>query len=552
MVRSLHPLRPGVPLFILMVAACVLAVGAAIAAPSLRIAPPDRSTFAVGQLFDLRVEASGIPQGEAQLDVELNGMPLERMEGVTVQRTSAGAGKMEVTVRNLSFPNPMDGKITATLRHVEGTLSSESTFRVLEVRGQAPKAKNVILMIGDGMGVAHRTAARVISRGIRYGRYNGILEMEDMEAHGFSFTQSLNALVTDSANGATVIAGGNKADNGSLCVWPDNTADSTDNPRFENMFEYLKRTKGMATGVVTTASVADATPAAFLAYCYTRSDTAKIVAQYPQASPEVLFGGGRNDVPKTVRDKFTAAGYAYVTTADELRALPLDTKRALGLFAGGTMATYVDRAEALRKGSGTGLKEPSLVEMTEAALRILSQYPNGFVLMVEGASIDKQSHSTDATRAIWETIEFDRAVGVAKRFARERGDTLVVVLADHETGGMVVTGFGGSPPKLQLNWTTTPALAGEPMLEPPYVAPRSGSADHTAVDVPVSASGPGASQFSACMDGTEVFFGVLRALEGGYSVKGTPAQPGDVNGDGKVNLADVTLLLRTVVGLKTQ
>jgi len=507
--------------------------------------------LAVGQLFDLRVEASGIPQGDAQLEVDLNGTPLERIEGLTVQRTSTAAGRMEVTVRNLSFPNAMEGKITAKLQTVEGVITAESGFRVLEVRGGAPRAKNVILMIGDGMGVAHRTAARVVSRGIRYGRYNGILEMEEMEAHGFSFTPSLNALVTDSANGATVMAGGNKVDNGSLCVWPDNTSDSVDNPRFENLLEYIRRTRNMATGVVTTASVADATPAAFLAHCYNRSDTAKIVAQYPQASPEVLFGGGRNDVPKTVRDKFTAAGYAYVTTADELRALPLDTKRCLGLFAASTMATYVDRAEAQRRGSGTGLTEPSLVEMTESALRILSQYPNGFVLVVEGASIDKQSHSTDATRAIWETIEFDRAVGAAKRFAQERGDTLVITLADHETGGLVVTGFGGSPPKLQLNWTTTPALAGEGMVEPPYVAPRSGSTDHTAVDVPVSASGPGATQFGACMDGTEIFFGVLRALEGGYTPKAAPAaQPGDVNGDGKVNLADVTLLLRTVVGIK--
>lgn len=551
MTRSSLPLRFHVLLALLIFSACALLVVSAGAAPSVRIMPPDGSTFAVGQFFDLRVEASGIPAGDAQLSVALNGTPLESIEGLTVQRTSTAAGRMEATVRRLSFPNPMEGKITAQLQTADGVVTAESRFTVLEVRGGAPRAKNVILMIGDGMGVAHRTAARVISRGIRFGRYNGKLEMEDMEAHGFSFTPSLNALVTDSANGATVMAGGNKVDNGSLCVWPDNTSDTVDNPRFENIFDYVRRTRGMATGVVTTASVADATPAAFLAYCYKRDDTAKIVAQYPQSSPEVLFGGGRNDVSKTVRDKFTAAGYAYVTTADELRALPLDTKRCLGLFSASTMATYVDRAEALRRGSGTGLTEPSLVEMTEAALRILSQYPNGFVLMVEGASIDKQSHSTDATRAIWETIEFDRAVGVAKRFAQQRGDTLVVVLADHETGGLTVTGFGGSPPKLQLNWTSTPALAGEGMLEPPYVAPRSGSTDHTGEDVPVSASGPGAAQFTACMDGTEIFFGILRALEGGYTYK-PAAQPGDVNGDGKVNLADVTLLLRAVVGIKSQ
>jgi alkaline phosphatase len=520
---------------------------AAFCAPKVRIMPPDRSSFAVGQWFDIRVEASGITGDSYEFKVEINGQPVDAISWARPEFTSTGAGRREVTLRRVSFDKPLQGSISATVKDSTGEASAVSTFRVVDVSGPAPKVKNVILMIGDGFGLAHRTAARIVSRGLREGRYNAPLEVDDMDAHGYTSTSSMDSLVTDSANGGTAFAGGNKTKNGSLCVWPDNTSDPTDNPRFENIISYLKRTRGLAAGVVTTDSVAGATPAAFLAYCDDRNQTAKIVAQYPDSAPEVLMGGGRNVVSASVRDKFIKAGYAYVTTAAELAALPANTTKCLGLFSGDVMETYVDRAQAQRKGSGAGLTEPSLPEMTEAAIRMLSQYPNGFILVVEGASIDKESHSKDSNRAIWEAIEFDRAVGVAKRFAASRNDTLVVVTADHETGGLTITGLSGN--KLSLGWGTLTITPGEGMTEPAYTAPATGSADHTAVDVPISAFGPGASEFGKYMDATEVFFCILRAVEGGY--RRPEAQPGDVNGDGKITLADVTLLLRAAVGLTT-
>jgi alkaline phosphatase len=532
--------------------ACVLLVSLPVAAATaLRIIPPDRSTFAVGQRFDLRVEATGLPAGDAHLTLALNGAPVTELGGAKLVEGSSGAGKLELTARNVSIQAPMAATLTATLQYPDGTLDATSTFRVVDTVGPAPRAKNVILMIGDGMGVAHREAARAVSRGLKAGRYNDYLEMETMQVLGMVSTSALNAFVTDSANGATAYAGGNKTDNGALCAWPDDTSDSMDNPQFETIASYLKRTRNMAIGIVTTSTVGDATPAAFLAHNYARGDTSEIVNQYPGIMPEVLMGGGRSSFGAALRAKFTDAGRVYVTTAAELQALPADAKGCLGLFSNDVMATYVDRAQALRKGSGTGLTEPSIVQMTEAALNILSKYPNGFFLMVEGALIDKQSHSNDATRAVWETIEFDRAVGVAKRFAESHGDTLVIVTADHETGAVTLNDLtGGTAPKLATSIGNVTVMPGEGMVEPPYVAQASGSKSHTGVDVPLTASGPGATQFGRVMDATEVFFGMLRAIDGGYAQgPGPSAVAGDLNGDGVKDLADVVVLLRQVVGL---
>ena len=521
-------------------AACLLLASSARvwSAPSLRIVPPEGSAFAVGQRFDLRVEASDLPDGSGDLVVLLNGKPIERVTTRRVTRTATKVGSREVTVRGLSMDRPMTAAIVAQVRTPDQTLHATSRFRVLEVRGNAKRARNVILLIGDGMGMAQRTAARIVSRGIVAGRYRGVLEMEDMEASGYAFTPSLNSLVTDSANGATVYAGGNKAENGALCVWPNDTSDPFDNPAFENLCSYLKRTRGMAIGVVTTSALADATPAAFLAHSSDRGKAQEIVGQFPAAAPDLLLGGGRSAFrPKSEGGSRTdgrdivaelgRSGLEYVTTSEALRRAAGYSKRCLGLFDDGAMPSYVDRMQGRRSGTGGAALQPTLPEMTDAAIAILSRHKNGFFLMVEGASIDKNAHSGDAARAVWETIEFDRAVGVAKRFAARNIETLVVVVADHETGGMAIRGVQGNPPALELGWGSAASGTGvssmslgdgPPLNEPipPAAKPTGISTSHTAGDVPVSASGPGARQFRGPMDATEVFIRMLRAVCGGY------------------------------------
>lgn len=504
-------------------------------ATSIRIVPPDRSVFAVGQRFDLRVEATGVSGENASLLVLLNGVQLDKLPGVKPV-TTTGPGWIAVTVRDMEYSKPARVNVLAQLRSDSGLVASAlSSFEVVDLQGPGQPVRNVILMIGDGMGLAHRTAARTVAKGLYSGRFNGLLEMDSMDAFGIVFTPSLNSFVTDSANGASAYAGGNKTDNGALCVWPDNTDDPLDNPRFENIMSYLRRMRGMATGVVSTASLADATPAAFLAYCYKRGEAEKIVGQYPATGVDVLLGGGKKWFLPTseggsrtdgrnILEEFRRAGYACVTSAEGLGKLPRSVKRCLGLFADGDMDTYVDRVKA------GNFAQPSLPDMTEAAIEILSRHPRGFILMVEGASIDKVAHKGDAHRAIWETIEFDRAVGVAKRFAKSRGDTLVIVTADHETGGMALRALGGDPRALEIGWgsarSTGPFVAKAPapdgggMAEPPenpFELPQI-STNHTASDVVLSAYGAGAQEFVGAMDATEVFLRILRVIYAGKAV----------------------------------
>ena len=505
-------------------------------APSIRIVPPDRSVFVVGQKFDLRVEATGVSGENASLLVWLNGVQLDKLPGVKPV-TTTGPGWIAVTVRDMEYSKPARVNVLAQLRSDSGLVASAlSSFEVVDLQSPGQPVRNVILMIGDGMGLAHRTAARTVAKGLYSGRFNGLLEMDSMDAFGIVFTPSLNSFVTDSANGASVYAGGNKTDNGALCVWPDNTDDDPlDNPRFENIMSYLRRMRGMATGVVSTASLADATPAAFLAYCYKRGEAEKIVGQYPATGVDVLLGGGKKWFLPTseggsrtdgrnILEEFRRAGYACVTSAEGLNKLPRSVKRCLGLFADGDMDTYVDRVKA------GNFAQPSLPDMTEAAIEILSRHPRGFMLMVESASIDKVAHKGDAHRAIWETIEFDRAVGVAKRFAKSRGDTLVIVTADHETGGMALRALGGNPRALEIGWgsarSTGPFVAKAPapdgggMAEPPenpFELPQI-STNHTASDVVLSAYGAGAQEFVGAMDATEVFLRILRVIYAGKAV----------------------------------
>lgn len=507
-------------------------------APSVRIVPPDRSVFAVGQKFDLRVEATGLSDANSSLLVWLNGVQLDKLPGVNPV-TTTGPGWIAVTVRDMVYTKPAHVSILARLRSgSELGASALSSFEVAGLQSSGRPVRNVILMIGDGMGLAHRTAARTVAKGLYNGRFNGLLEMDSMDAFGIVFTPSLNSFVTDSANGASAYAGGNKTDNGALCVWPDNTGDPLDNPRFENILSYLKRTRGMATGVVSTASLADATPAAFLAYSYKRGEAEKIVGQYPASGVDVLLGGGKKwFLPaseggsrtdgRNILEEFRGAGYACVTSAEGLSKLPRGVKRCLGLFAEDNMDAYVDRVKARREGNFT---QPDLPDMTEAAIEILSRHPGGFMLMVEGALIDKVSHRGDAHKAIWETIEFDRAVGVAKRFAKSRGDTLVIVTADHETGGMALRALGGDPQALEIGWGSAgstgpfvvkaPAPDGGGMAEPPnnpFNLP-SISTNHTASDVVLSAYGAGAREFVGAMDATEVFLRILKAVYTGKMV----------------------------------
>src|SRR5262245_15977643 len=299
----------------------------AFAQRSLHLVPPAGATFAPGQHFDLRIEADEIQGPPRQFSIQVNGrdfsrelfgnaqfqtFPLLDAAGRPTSRLGGG-----VTKRGWSLTKPGRYEISAALVDTDGTrLTANSTISVLDIPSPRAKAKNIILFIGDGMGVAQRTAARLVSRGVDGGRTRGLLEMDTLETYGFVMTSSLDALVTDSSASAGSYATGNKGFNNTHGVFPDNTGPNggrgttlpagsnvaqllDDNPRVENIAELLRRTRRMATGVVTTVTVTDSTPAAFSSHSFSRYAQSDIANQFlgPSGHSVILGGGSRYFLP---------------------------------------------------------------------------------------------------------------------------------------------------------------------------------------------------------------------------------------------------------------
>lgn len=450
--------------------------------------PPVIARFLPGQRFDL--QATIQPDAGETITNAIFSIDGVAAGGATTWTPATVAGlPADTTVwtrRAFSDHVPGVHKLTVTGFQSDGkVVTATGNFEIVGITPGGHKAKNIIILIGDGMGIAHRTAARIMSRGVQLGKANAPLEMDQLPNTALIMTHSLNSIVTDSAPGASCYAAGNKANNGQQGVFPDDTVANFDNPRVELIGEYLARTQGKSLGIVTTADIFDATPGAFVSHTQNRSAGTGICDGYldemvTNANLRVLLGGGRKwFLPKTVpgsarsistdsvlplelasgwhvpvgaldtnRDligDFVSAGFAYVPDATSLNSVAPSTRRLLGLFSLSNMNVAKDKIDKRRGASAIvddyGFPDqPMLDEMAEKALQVLNNNPNGFVVMIEGASIDKQAHLMDSDRWIEETIEFDRAVGVARRFAAENPDTLVVVTADHECAGINIIG----------------------------------------------------------------------------------------------------------------
>jgi alkaline phosphatase len=451
--------------------------------------PPIIARFLPGQRFDLQVTVQP-DAGQAISDVKfyVDGNPVAGPVTLTTSGLVAGlpAGTTVASLRAYKNPSPGVHVLRATATQADGQIvSAEGNFEVVPVRQQGRRAKNVIWCIGDGMGIAHRTAARILMNGVELGKAKAPLAMDTFEDVALIVTHSLNSIVTDSSPGAACYATGNKSNNNQQGVFPDDTTDPFDNPRVELIGEYLARTQGKWLGIVTTSDVFDATPGAFGTHTANRGAGTGICDQYLDETAvtgglRVLMGGGRkwflpkgtpgsarsnnNDyqlpadlasgwgVAAGLKDEgrdlladFQAAGWYYAPDNTTLNALPAGTGRLLGLFNLSNMNVALDKIDGRRNGSGVvhdvGLPDqPMLDEMAAKALQVLSQNKNGFVLMVEAASIDKQAHNMDTERWILDTIEFDRAIAVCKQFAEQDKDTLVIVTADHECAGINIIG----------------------------------------------------------------------------------------------------------------
>jgi alkaline phosphatase len=322
-------------------------------------------------------------------------------------------------------------------------------------------SKNVILFIGDGMGPEQVKAAGMFEHGEA-----GTLSFESFPYTSSMTTHAALGTITDSAAAATAMATGTK-----VLVGVISMTIPGDGNNLQTVLE-VSQESGMSSGLVSTAFISHATSAAFGAHEVSRNNYTAIVGDYlNDARPNVLFGGAEHMTPALAEE----AGYTVVTDAFEM--LALDTESATfvsGQFGSGHMPYEFNGTGAL----------PHLSEMTSTALHILDNDPEGFFLMVEGGRIDHAGHGNDIERTIGETIEFSRAVQVALDWAAGRDDTLIIVTADHETGGLTVLQNNGQGVIPTVTWSTT---------------------EHTADEVPVYGWGVNAASVVDVMDNTDIF-----------------------------------------------
>jgi alkaline phosphatase len=318
--------------------------------------------------------------------------------------------------------------------------------------------KNVILLIGDGMGVSQIFAGMVANQGSLY--------MLNFKNIGFITTHSASHFVTDSGAGGTALATGKKTFNGAIGV-------DVDSMKIENIREKAQK-KGFSTGVVSTSEITHATPASFVAHQPNRNWHEAIASDFISSGIDVFIGGGlrhfnnrQDSIDLTLKLKDN--GYSVISGIDQIK----EVKE-------GKLAGFTSDDDNLSKIKGRGNELPIA---TETAINILSKNAKGFFLMIEGSQIDWGCHQNNTSYIITETLDFDLAVGSALKFAATNKETLVIVTADHETSGFSVN--DGSYEKSEVIGGFT-------------------SDDHTGVMVPVMAFGPGAEHFRGFHDNTDI------------------------------------------------
>jgi alkaline phosphatase len=404
--------------------------------------------------------------------------------------------------------------VVAALAGVGGAVAGPaSPAAPAALTGSADRARNVIFIQGDGMGIAHREFIRLATKG-----RHGELAMDSLRYSGWTHTDPADPeqAVTDSAAAATAFASGVKTVNGAVGVDPAGRSVPT-------LLERA-RAMGRSTGLVTTAQVTDASPAAFGAHVPDRDDQSEIARQFLVGSrPDVILGGGEDrwfppGTPGAYPDdeeeqssgtegnlvrRAEALGYDYVSTRAQLRASR--SARLLGLFANEEMFTAANEGE----GAAYAPVVP-LPEMATKALDVLSKDRDGFFLFLEEEGIDEMAHSNNAHLVLAAGQALDRTVAVAKAFAARHPGTLILVEGDHETGGLAIenvdpadeSGDGasaedgpftvaGTDLKFTVDWTTN---------------------QHTGAATPLTAEGPGAARLGRVQQNTAVHDAVLAAM----------------------------------------
>ena len=362
--------------------------------------------------------------------------------------------------------------------------------------GLAAEARNIILMIGDGMGPAQLHAMWLYSA--RYlGRTFAMTEIMNEGRTAYVFNDTKDNLVPESAAAATQIATGTKVPNKTISV-------GLDGKPLKSILEIAKD-KGKVTGLVTTSAITDATPAAFAAHVKNRHDEQIIAEHLIGADIQILLGGGREFfLPereegskrkdnRNLLEEARKKSYAVVESADEM--WKATGKKLLGLFNKGDMLYEIERP---------GSNEPSLADMTKKALNILSTNKEGFFLMIEGGGIDRASHHNDFAALVSEGLAFDEAVKVAYGFQRKNADTLLILTGDHETGGLAILSHSPMNKESEKD---------DPIASLSELRKRSrwATKSHTATPLFVWGIGPGSEKINGWKHNTEIFDIMLKA-----------------------------------------
>ena len=409
------------------------------------IYPIDQASILAGSKFDIKIEFNTVINPE-EAAIELNGAPINKTIGTKPEFIANENGKgSSILFRDVQLAKAGKYEIVARLPQEHLQVS-------WDVYSSGPRrVKNVILFIGDGMTIANRTTARVLSKGIQEGKYQGRLTFDDMPNTAMIGTSGSDSLITDSANSMSAYTTGHKTAVNAMGVYVSRASDNLSHPKVETIAELIKRNTKMAVGIVSDAELEDATPGAMVSHTRRRADKQYIADQLLSSGAEVILGGGsayfypqstkgskRKD-EKNLVEGFKSDGYQLAFTKQELvtAAQNKGTKKLFGVFHPDNMDGSLDRLYLKKNTVEQYPNQPDLTEMTQSAIDVLSRNPNGFFLMVEAALIDKFNHPLDWERAAFDTIMLSNAVQIAKDFAKTHPDTLIIVTPDHTHSGSI-------------------------------------------------------------------------------------------------------------------
>ena len=355
------------------------------------------------------------------------------------------------------------------------------------------KAKNIILLISDGMSLSQVSTYRLLKGGP-----NERISVDKFPISGIVLTHSEDAIVTDSASSATAFSTGKKTNNGALGLDKDKKV-------LENFTEIITK-YGYVSSLISTSEITHATPAAYASHVDLRWKTDEISIQMMDSDVMTILGGGRHFfLPEEMGGKRSdglnlleqvKSSHTVLTTKAEMDSFDFSNKgRLVGLFA--------DEALRDKETPENHIYEPTSSEMLNFAINRSEQFTSdsckGFFIMVEGSQVDWAGHANDLNYLKREMKDFDEAVNKALEFAINDQETLVIVTADHETGGLLIepaTPTNYTAPEVKFSFNT-----------------GLGYGSHTGVPVPVYAYGPGSENFTGTLDNTDIFFAMIEALE---------------------------------------